>query len=322
MHAWQGWFHELGHEAQRRPDKSTGWDNHYTFHGSVEATVNIFTVAAIDALGLTFTGGWSWVLEDHTTMDTALTGLSGGQTYASVDVGYKLAMHLQLSDAFGWAAWTNVFDQYYTAAPVDLPVATDEAERNQFYVRWSNTVRACVQPCLGAPSSRAPECPIRAARGTLPRAALVALPLPHCSCRTPRAALCQHAPPHTHTCTNPPSTRTLWLRCAVVCAAAYRCCHVFAGQVEYDLAPFFSDVWGLDLSAESRAAVAHYPLWCVLHEPAVPWSSRLIPLVARHGCGVAIAFFCVFLLLAWTGSPSWRFRSECPCLRVPRACWT
>ena len=29
-----GWFHELGHEAQRRPDKAWSWNNPYTFDGS------------------------------------------------------------------------------------------------------------------------------------------------------------------------------------------------------------------------------------------------------------------------------------------------
>ena len=92
-----GWFHELGHEAQRRPDKSWGWNNAYTFDGSVEATVNIFTVYAYDQLGLREQGGWGWTGAANTVMKRAIDGVDQG-TYAEVGVGFKLAFFLQLRD--------------------------------------------------------------------------------------------------------------------------------------------------------------------------------------------------------------------------------
>ena len=128
-----GWYHELGHEAQRRPDKSWGWDNPYTFDGAVEATVNIFTSYAYDQIGQPSRGGWSWTGERVDVMQRALDTTSAS-TFADLGVGDKLAMYLQLRDGFGWATWTDVFTLYNDAAeqPDD-----EQAERDLFLNRWS-----------------------------------------------------------------------------------------------------------------------------------------------------------------------------------------
>ncbi|MEE2786674.1 MAG: M60 family metallopeptidase, partial [Myxococcota bacterium] len=131
-----GWFHELGHEAQRRPDKSWNWDNAYTFNGSVEATVNIFTVYAYDKLNLRDDGGWRWVSAANTVMEKALSGLATGG-YVDVDVGVKLAFFLQLRDHFGWPVIQEVFGRY-NAEMVDLPMG-EQAERDTWFI-WVSQV--------------------------------------------------------------------------------------------------------------------------------------------------------------------------------------
>ncbi|MFI4859763.1 MAG: M60 family metallopeptidase, partial [Phycisphaerales bacterium JB063] len=100
-HGDWGWFHELGHEAQRRPDTAWGWDNPYTFDGSIECTVNLFTVHAMQTLGLETRGGWAWTASAEGVAERARQGIEQGG-YQEVGVGHKLAMFLQVRDAFGW----------------------------------------------------------------------------------------------------------------------------------------------------------------------------------------------------------------------------
>ena len=128
-----GWYHELGHEAQRRPDKSWGWNNPYTFDGAVEATVNIFTSYAYDQLGQPSRGGWSWTGDRIAVMQRALDALATDD-FASTGVGNKLAMFLQLRDGFGWPIWTDVFTDYNNAS---TQPADEQAERDLFLNRWS-----------------------------------------------------------------------------------------------------------------------------------------------------------------------------------------
>ncbi len=129
-----GWYHELGHEAQRRPDKSWGWDNPYTFDGAVEATVNIFTSYAYDQHGQPSRGGWSWTGDRIEVMRRALAATEAG-TFAEVGVGDKLAMFLQLRDGWGWESWTDVFTAYNEAT--EQPADT-QAERDTFLARWTD----------------------------------------------------------------------------------------------------------------------------------------------------------------------------------------
>jgi hypothetical protein len=140
---WQqgswGWFHELGHEAQRRPDKSWGWDNAYTFDGAVEATVNIFTTYAYDMLGIEDRGGWSFTASRVAVMRRALDGLDSGGTFASLGVGVKLAMFLQLRDTWGWEAFVGLLAGYNATDAGELP-ADVQAERDALLVRFSEVV--------------------------------------------------------------------------------------------------------------------------------------------------------------------------------------
>ena len=141
-----GWFHELGHEAQRRPDKSWGWDNPYTFDGAVEATVNIFTSYAYDQLLIPSRGGWSWTGSRVEVMKRALDALDGG-TFASVGVGFKLASYLQLRDHWGWETFQDVLAGYNDDEAALLPAGVQE-ERDQWLLRWSEATGHDMAPFL------------------------------------------------------------------------------------------------------------------------------------------------------------------------------
>jgi hypothetical protein len=108
-----GWFHELGHEAQTRPDKRWPHANYYTLSDSVECTVNLFSSHARDLHGIKSTSGWGWTSYPDKVMRRALSVVSDPQkSYGSVDVGHKLAMCLQIRDAFGWDTWAEVLGSY------------------------------------------------------------------------------------------------------------------------------------------------------------------------------------------------------------------
>ncbi len=138
-----GWFHELGHEGQRRPDKSWANDNAYTFDGAVEATVNLFTTYALDHLGIVDRGGWGWTASRVGVMRKAIAGLAQG-AFAQVDVGVKLAMYLELVNHFGWAPWEQLLREYNAAHP-DLP--RDVQGKRDL---WLTTMSRLVQHDLAA----------------------------------------------------------------------------------------------------------------------------------------------------------------------------
>ena len=137
-HGDWGWFHELGHEAQRRPDTAWSWDNPYTFDGSIECTVNLFTVHAMQQLGLETLGGWAWTATAEGVAERAQQGIEQGG-YQQVGVGHKLAMFLQVRDAFGWEPIQQTLESYTTDQDEDktrLP-ANEQAERDQMALRLS-----------------------------------------------------------------------------------------------------------------------------------------------------------------------------------------
>ena len=142
-----GWFHELGHEAQRRPDKSWGWDNAYTFDGAVEATVNLFTCYVYDHMGMPDRGGWSWTGSRQGVMRRALGALGEGDTFASAEVGAKLALFLELRDSWGWEPVAALIAGYQAAAPAELP-EDEQAERDEALLRLSAAVDHDLTPFL------------------------------------------------------------------------------------------------------------------------------------------------------------------------------
>jgi hypothetical protein len=131
-----GWFHELGHEAQRRPDKAWSWNNPYTFDGSIEVTVNLFSAHAFDQLGMQSRGGWSWTASAEAVAEKATKFLAQGKSYGEGGAGDKLAMHLQVRYAFGWEN------------PARLPKG-EQAERDAWLVRMSQATGHNLAPFYG-----------------------------------------------------------------------------------------------------------------------------------------------------------------------------
>jgi hypothetical protein len=137
-----GWFHELGHESQRRPDKSWPNNNPYTFDGSVECTVNLFTSYVYDTLNIPSRGGWGWGAAKADVMRRALESLEAGETYGSVGVGVKLAMFLELRDGWGWEYFQQVFEGYHDddANQPSIMPSNEQEKRDQWLMRFSNVI--------------------------------------------------------------------------------------------------------------------------------------------------------------------------------------
>lgn len=146
-----GWFHELGHESQRRPDKAWGWNNPYTFDGSIEVTVNLFSAHAFDQLGMRDRRGWTWTASSEAVDEKAKTFLAEGGTYAKGSAAEKLAMHLQIRHAFGWDVYRDVLAGYSKQQdedPGQLP-ESEQAERDAWLVRMSQATGHNLAPFYG-----------------------------------------------------------------------------------------------------------------------------------------------------------------------------
>lgn len=149
-----GMFHEIGHNHQN-PD--------WTFDGTGEVTVNLFTMYILD------------------TVCTGESGKGGGKMHkamspesrAKAEAKYKengtkfeqwksepftaLIMYKQLQEAFGWEAYKKVFAEY-RGLPEDQRPKTDDEKRDQWMVRFSRTVGKNLGPFFeywGIPTSEA-----------------------------------------------------------------------------------------------------------------------------------------------------------------------
>ena len=134
-----GYFHELGHEMQRRPDKYYGgWDNHYTFSGDIEVTVNITANAALEEMAPgTSMAGWGWSAHPDEVMRRGITTAAEGGTFDAKSNPY--AYYFQLADGFGWGAYRTTLQSYKNDIinnPSALPT-TNAEEKDQWLIRFS-----------------------------------------------------------------------------------------------------------------------------------------------------------------------------------------
>ncbi|MEZ6124895.1 MAG: M60 family metallopeptidase [Planctomycetaceae bacterium] len=134
-----GYFHELGHEMQRRADKAWGWNNYYTFSDGVEVTVNIFANAALEAMvpdaGLS---GWGWSANPVEVMNRAFQAVhdSAAPTFSDRN---QYPYYFQLADGFGFETYRAVLAGYnsdFLNDPSKLP-STAQEEKDQWLIRWS-----------------------------------------------------------------------------------------------------------------------------------------------------------------------------------------
>jgi len=145
-----GWFHEMGHESQRRPDKAWGWNNPYTFDNSIETTVNLFSSHAMDRMKMADRGGWSWTASSDEVTQRAHKILSGKKRYPELGAGEKLTMYLQLRDQFGWKTIQKVLAGYSNDQDKqsDVLPKSNQAKRDAFLVRMSKAAEHNLTPFL------------------------------------------------------------------------------------------------------------------------------------------------------------------------------
>jgi hypothetical protein len=126
-----GFFHELGHFHQ---------DPMWTFDGTGEVTVNLFTLRAIQDV----CGQSPAEARDFTPENLLTTMREHHEAGAPFDVWKRrpflaLAMYVQVIQAFGWAPLDAVFAEYRALLP-DARPRDDDAKRDQWLVRLSRAV--------------------------------------------------------------------------------------------------------------------------------------------------------------------------------------
>lgn len=145
-----GWFHELGHEAQRRPDKAWGWNNPYTFDNGIEVTVNLFSAHALNRLGIQYDSGWGWTTHPEKVVEQARKVTDTEKTYKDGGFAGKLSMYLLIRDEFGWQPIAKVLRSYsddQDKDPSKLP-KSDQEKRDEFCRRMSRELRRNLYPYM------------------------------------------------------------------------------------------------------------------------------------------------------------------------------
>ena len=144
-----GFFHEVGHNHQN-------YD--WTFDGTVEVTVNLFTLYVYEHLcGIRVADNWRG--------DDAFRARQLAR-YDFDDPDFEfwkrepflaLVMYQQLHQEFGWESFRRVFAEYRALAPAERPRA-DADKRDQWLERYSRAVAHNLGPFFeawGVPTSRA-----------------------------------------------------------------------------------------------------------------------------------------------------------------------
>ena len=142
-----GFFHELGHNHQ-----SGDW----TFDGTGEVTVNLFTMYVYDTL----LGGFpkDRRLDSPQWRKDVETYFQEGPSFEKWKQRPFLAlvMYMQLQKAFGWEAYKKVFAEYRDLPKEERP-KSDAEKRDQWMVRFSRTVGKNLGPFFvkwGVPVSK------------------------------------------------------------------------------------------------------------------------------------------------------------------------
>ena len=145
-----GFYHEVGHNHQ---------EDDWTFDGTVEVTVNLFTLYVYEFLcgipvdDMRFHGShqsWSdlMALYDFDDPDFDLW---------KREPFLALIMYAQMQQAFGWDSYRQVFATYRSLSDVERPKSDDE-KRDQWLVRFSRQVGRNLGPFFeawGVPTSQA-----------------------------------------------------------------------------------------------------------------------------------------------------------------------
>ena len=145
-----GFYHEVGHNHQ-----SSDW----TFDGTVEVTVNLFTLYVYEFLcGIPVDRSYhGWADSRSRAMIVRFPFDNPDFEQWKREPALALFMYVQLQQAFGWDAYKQVFATYRALSDAERP--HDDAEkRDQWLVRFSRQVGRNLGPFFeawGVPTSRA-----------------------------------------------------------------------------------------------------------------------------------------------------------------------
>ena len=143
-------FHEVGHNHQS-PD--------WTFDGTVEVTVNLFTLYVFDRLCGIVASSDAWADRDRSRAELmALYDFDDPdfEQWKS-DPALALVMYEQMQEEFGWDAYRSVFATYRALSDEERP-KNDDGKRDQWLVRFSRQVGRNLGPFFetwGVPTSQA-----------------------------------------------------------------------------------------------------------------------------------------------------------------------
>ena len=144
-----GFWHELGHNHQ---------SPHWTFAGTGETTVNLFSLYCCERVSNEPVAKNSWLNPPQRNKAVARYFADGAKfSDWCRDPGLSLMFYAQLQQAFGWGAFRRVFAGYRAARGGELPRSDDE-KRDQFLVRFSREVGRDLGPFFaawGIPTSEA-----------------------------------------------------------------------------------------------------------------------------------------------------------------------
>ncbi len=145
-----GFFHEVGHNHQ-----SQDW----TFHGTVEVTVNLFTLYAYEFLcGMSVAESYGrWVDARSREMIARYDFENPDFELWKRQPALALLMYVQMQEAFGWDTFRQVFATYRALRDAARP-KSDGEKRDQWLVRFSRQVGRNLGPFFeawGVPTSPA-----------------------------------------------------------------------------------------------------------------------------------------------------------------------
>jgi hypothetical protein len=136
-----GLFHEIGHNHQH-PD--------WTFDGTGEVTVNLFTLYVIENV-VGRVPGYKVRFSDEEIAETFKKHRAANSPYEKwkSDPFLALTMYIQLQREFGWGAFKTVFAQYRDLPQSERP-KNDNEKRDQWMVRFSKVVNRNLAPFFSA----------------------------------------------------------------------------------------------------------------------------------------------------------------------------
>ncbi len=144
-----GFYHEVGHNHQN-------YD--WTFDGTVEVTVNLFTLYIYEFLcGIPLAENWRGTPEFRAELMAKYDFDTPDFERWKSDPFLALVMYQQLQQEFGWDAYRQVFAEYLALPETERP-KSDDAKRDQWLVRFSRQVGRNLGPFFeawGVPTSRA-----------------------------------------------------------------------------------------------------------------------------------------------------------------------